>query len=166
MCLFLVNIVLYIGKHSIFRCLPNVQVYDASCWICNHLSIGLIPSQHICLDLFIKLTHDSYACQINCCYRGKVLLDWGWTHLSDSLQSLFIYVVWVSSCSFPFSTSQHCCYLLIFLHICCLKTWSNIFPHLSFCLNVPCILQLSPNFTFPTCSQITFSNHLWNFTHT
>ncbi len=36
MCLFLVNIVVYVGKHSIFRCLPNVQVYDASCWICNH----------------------------------------------------------------------------------------------------------------------------------
>jgi hypothetical protein len=38
MCLFLVDIVAYVGKHSIFKCLPNVQVYDASCWICNHLS--------------------------------------------------------------------------------------------------------------------------------
>jgi hypothetical protein len=35
MCLFLVDVA-YVGRHLISRLLLEVQVYDASCWICNH----------------------------------------------------------------------------------------------------------------------------------
>jgi len=142
MGLFLVNIVVYVGKHSIFRCLPNVQVYDASCWICNHFfSFHDVPSLVHWVNSFpTHMFTFVYKYLLMTCMHVKSIVA-----IRVSSFWIGVQLTWMivnKTCSFMLfgchcvhflsQASKHCCYLLIFLHICCLEAWSKNFPAFPF----------------------------------
>jgi hypothetical protein len=134
----------FLGINLMFKFMMQVVgfvIIFLLCMMYIHLFIGLIPSPHICLHLFIK----SYSWFQSIVAMGRVFLDWGSTHLSDNLKTCSLMFF---GCIMFISFLKLLSIVVICWSSCTFVSWRrfNIFPRFKFFL----LLKCTPHLTIVT----------------